>query len=458
MQNLPFVSTLPDLVWPAAVTPRGMATLSFLYQLERAEWWTAEALRDRQRQQLVQLVHFASAHVPFYRDRLAGLSDLQGEAFWDAWQALPVLTRQDVQAAGDMLVASGIPEGHGGTAEVFTSGSTGRPIRALRTELWQILWSAVTVRDHLWHRRDLSGKLAVIRDSKAGKALPPEGERFERWGFSTGEIFATGPSVSLNITTPVEQQLDWLQREAPDYFLTHPTMLAALLRHSAERGVKPRRLKQVLTLSEALQPGLRELCQEVWGVPVADAYSTREAGYLALQCPDVAHYHVQSETVLVEILDETGTPCAPGGIGRVIVTPLHNLAMPLIRYDIGDYAEAGGPCRCGRGLPVICKILGRRQNMLHLADGSERWPLLSSDDIGKFLALAPIRRYQFAQTHHDRIEVRLQTVRLLTGEEERGIVAWAQAKFGATFTIDLAFPANLAITEAGKFDDFVCLF
>jgi len=28
--------------------------------------------------------------------------------------------------------------------------------------------------------------------------------------------------------------------------------------------------------------------------------------------------------------------CAPGEIGRVVVTPLHNFAMPLFRYDIGD--------------------------------------------------------------------------------------------------------------------------
>ena len=330
-------------------------------------------------------------------------------------------------------------------------------MRALRTELWQILWSAVTVRDHLWHRRDLSGKLAVIRDFKAGKALYPEGERFQHWGFSTGEIFATGPCASLNITTPVDRQIDWLQREAPDYLLTHPTMLAALLRRSAELGVRPARLKQVLTLSEALQPGLRELCQSVWGVPIVDAYSTREAGYLALQCPEATHYHVQSETALVEILDAAGGPCAPGEIGRVIVTPLHNVAMPLIRYDVGDYAEAGGSCGCGRGLPVIGRILGRRQNMLRLADGSERWPLLSSDDIGQLLALAPIRRYQFAQTHRDRIEVRLQAARPLAQEEERRVVAWTQAKFGAAFAVELVYPTDLAISEAGKFEDFVCL-
>lgn len=454
---LPFASALSDIVWPAAVSGRGMATLSLLFQLERMQWWPADRLRDRQQAQLKRLLRHAAVHVPFYRGRLGTLPDADGEAFWERWRETPFLTRQNVQAAGEALLSRAIPDGHGELSEIFTSGSTGRPIRAVRTELWQLMWSAVTVREHLWHGRDLSQKLAAIRHSTAGKAPYPEGERFEQWGFSTADIFKTGPCVSLNITTQIDDQLRWLQREAPDYLLTHPTMLDRLVRRSAEIGFRPHRLRQVLTISEILAPGLRELCHRLWGVPIVDTYSTREAGYLALQCPDAEHYHLQSETVLVEILDPAGKACGPGEIGRVIVTPLHNLAMPLLRYDLGDYAEVGEACTCGRGLPVIRRILGRRQNMLRLPDGGERWPLLSSGDIGKLLALAPIRQYQFAQTHRDRIEVRLQAARPFTDDEARGVVDWARAKFGDAFRIELAFPAELTRTASGKFEDFISL-
>ena len=402
------------------------------------------------------LLSHAARHVPFYRRRLGKLADADGEAFWQDWRELPLLTRQDVQQAGRDLVSRALPDGHGELTEVYTSGSTGKPIHAVRSDLWLLMWSAVTVREHLWHGRDVAGKLAAIRESTAGKALYPDGEHLENWGFSTADIFRTGPCVSLNITTPVDDQLEWLVREAPDYLLTHPTMLDRLIRRSAETGLRPRKLRQVLTISEVLAPGLRELCRAEWNAPVVDTYSTREAGYLALQCPDTDHYHLQSETALVEILDPAGRPCAPGDIGRVIVTPLHNLAMPLVRYDIGDHAEVGAPCSCGRGLPVIRRILGRRQNMLRTAEG-ERWPLLSSDDIGKLLALAPIRQYQFAQTHPDRIEVRLQATRTLTDEEALGVVDWGRAKFGQGFRIDLAFPSELSRTTSGKFEDFVCL-
>ena len=43
----------------------------------------------------------------------------------------------------------------------------------------------------------------------------------------------------------------------------------------------------------------------------------------------------------------------PGEIGRLVVTRLHHFATPLLRYDIGDYAEVGDACPCGRGLPVL---------------------------------------------------------------------------------------------------------
>lgn len=457
IKPLPFASSLPEIAWPAAVSSRGMAVLSLLFQLERTERWSIEQLRDFQQVQLKRLVAHAVAHVPFYRDRLASLATAEGEAFWDSWHRIPLLTRAVVQQAGDALMSRTIPDAHGGLSEIFTSGSTGQPVRALRTELSQLFWSAVTVRDHLWHGRDLSGKLAAIRESTAGKALYPDGARFDRWGFSTADIFATGPCVSLNITTAVDEQLTWLAREAPDYLLTHPTMLDRLLRRSAATGIVPIALKQVLTISEILPSGLRDLCREVWGASIVDNYSTREVGYLALQCPDAEHYHLQSETVLVEVLDANGKACVPGEVGRVVATPLHNVAMPLLRYEVGDYAEVGPACSCGRGLPVVRRILGRQQNMLRLPDGGERWPLLSSNDIGKLLALAPIHHYQFVQTALDHIEVRLQTARPLDALEEKRLVDWAHEKFGGWLRIDLAYPAELGRTAAGKFEDFICI-
>ena len=123
------------------------------------------------------------------------------------------------------------------------------------------------------------------------------------------------------------------------------------------------------TFGEILEPVCRATCQQVFGVKVVDMYSSQEVGYIALQCPEHEHYHVQAENLLVEVLAEDGRGCGPGEVGRVVVTTLHNFAMPLLRYDIGDYAEVGASCPCGRGLGVLTRILGRQRNLLVLPDG-----------------------------------------------------------------------------------------
>jgi len=456
MAIMQYKSSITEIVWPAVPDSRAAALLAILFQLEQSQWWSPAELGHRQAEQLALLVEHARRTVPFYRDRLGAPSGAAAEPIGDeAWSRLPLLTRSDIQAAGDALLSREIPPDHGQTSDIFTSGSTGKPIRAVRTQLWEMFWSAFTIRDHFWHRRDLAGKLAAIRETGAGTALYPAGDRAPTWGYSSGSLFATGPTASLNAMTPVEEQAEWLRREDPDYLLTHPSIAHRLAAFCLRHGIRVPKLRQVETISEILRPATRDACRAAWGVPVVDLYSAREAGYIAFQCPDHEHYHVQAEGIFVEVLDRHGRSCRPGEVGRVVVTPLHNFAMPFIRYDIGDFAEPGAPCPCGRGLPVLKRILGRKQNMLVLPSGEQRWPLLSSSDIGALLAIAPIRQYQFAQKSVDAIELRLAVSRPLTREEEEALRRWVGEKFRYSFTVTFAYYDELPRATSGKFEDFI---
>lgn len=128
------------------------------------------------------------------------------------------------------------------------------------------------------------------------------------------------------------------------------------------------------------------------------------------------------------MLDDDDQPCGPGEAGRVVITGLRNYAMPLIRYQVDDYAELDEACDCGRGLPVLKRILGRVKDIWVLPTGEQRWTLLSSPELRQFMALAPIIQYQFARVAVDRVEVRLVTERDVTAEEERNITAWVHEK------------------------------
>jgi phenylacetate-CoA ligase len=371
------------------------------------------------------------------------------------WLRLPLLSRADIQAASSSLQSSALPATHGRLQETFTSGTTGKPIRTVRSEMWSLVWSALTLRDHLWHRRDMRGKLAVIRESNREVAPYPAGVAQESWGNAEMIVRDSGPGVGLNVHCSPAQQTEWLVRQDPDYLLTFPTVLEALAEHCIQQRIRPARLKQVVTIAEPLQPEVRALCREAWGVPISDIYSTREVGYIALQCPEHEHYHVQSEGTLVEVLDKGGVPCGPGHIGRVVVTSLHNFAMPLIRYDLGDFAELGEVCPCGRGLPVLARIAGRTQEMLVLPSGERRFALLSSQSLKKLLSAAPIRQYQIVQQSLERLSLRLVVGRSLTSDEEDALRRWLRDKFGYPFEVTITYHEEIPRTAGGKFQDFV---
>ncbi|MFB9267344.1 phenylacetate--CoA ligase family protein [Bradyrhizobium erythrophlei] len=453
-------SAIAGIAWPGIPAPTGAGLLAILFQLEQSQWWAPEEVSRRQRDQLKVLLSHAGTHVPFYRERLRDLGDLPADDTWPTvWRRIAPLIRAEIQAADaeETMITQALPPGHGELRQIYTSGSTGKPIRSVRTQLWELMWSAFTVRDHLWHRRDFRGTFATLRESGAGKALYPDGARSGSWGYSSATILKTGPMASLNITTPVEHQVEWLRRQDPDYLLTHPTIAQRLAVHCREHGVELPRLKQVITISENLKPEVRSAVRHAWGVPLVDIYSTREIGYIALQCPDHEHYHIQSEHVFVEVVNEEGQPCAPGEVGKLLVTSLHNLAMPLIRYDIGDFVEVGPPCPCGRGLPVINRILGRTQNMLIMPSGQRRWPLLSSANIESMLEIAPgIRQYQLVQKAPDLIELRLAVTRALGADAEARLAEWVRTKLGAPFRVVFAYFDEIPRTAAGKFEDFVC--
>ena len=430
-------SALEGVRWPALPGAEGARMLALQYQFAQSERWSPAELRAAQFAQLTQLLQHAKTTVPFYRERLAGVAadrPLDVAAF----ERIPLLQRQDIQENFDALVSRALPPDHGGMQEGQTSGSTGRPIRFMATQLTEVFWHAFTLREHLWQRRDFSGKLAAIR----ARVTPGVGAG---WGASTDSAFRTGPSVLCNTELPIAEQAQWLIKQNPDYLISVASNVHELARHCGRLGLRPPLLREVRTYGEALHPDARADIRSAWGVPVIDMYSCREAGYLALQCPEHEHYHAQ------ELLDEQGRPCEPGKLGRVVITALHNFATPLIRYDIGDYAEAGERCDCGRGLPVIRRIVGRVRNMLRLPGGGMRYPRFGEYEFGE---IKSVRQFQVVQKTLQDIDVVLVVARPLTPAEEDTLRALIIRNLAHPFAVCFVYRDNIPRSAGGKYEDF----
>lgn len=456
-----FRSALPDIAWPALPSAASGNLLALQFQFERSE---RQPPADRAASQAIQrekLITHAHDALPFWRARLRKAGWQPGTPLTETlWRALPILTRAEAQAAGTRLHCQAVPETHGTVRAATTSGSTGRPLTALKTDVSLFFWHGAVLREALWHGLDLSGTLAIIRRDPENKAHPPAGRATEDWGPSYATAFHTGPGALLDVRAAIPDQLAWLVARNPTYLRTWPSNLLALARAAQAAGTTLPALRAVLTFGEAVSDELRAACRAAWGVELVDAYSAEEVGYIALQCPanppqGHPHYHVLDESMLVEVLDQAGAPCAPGQPGRVVLTPLHNYAMPLIRYEIGDYAELGQPCDCGRTLPVLTRILGRARNRIVLPNGERRFVA----NLGNFSTLAAgalIQQYQLAQVGPEQLELRVVTQREFTQVEAAELTSALENRYGARFNVRIAYRQSIPRAASGKYEDFVC--
>jgi len=128
--------------------------------------------------------------------------------------------------------------------------------------------------------------------------------------------------------------------------------------------------------------------------------------------------------------------------------------MPLLRYEIGDYAEVGHCCGCGRGLPVLNRILGRQRNMFRLPSGELIWPSLILDGDAAPPVAASIRQYQIIQRTIDRLEVRLVAEDRLAQSAELELTKWIHRSLGAAFTVEFNYVPSIARSAGGKYEDF----
>lgn len=436
---------VPGNAWPPLHSSRLGSLAALIRELDATQWLSPEAIAEGERRQLTLLARHYADRSPQFLARLKS-AGLTADTLADNFAALPLLERRTLQADPGTLEEGALPAGHKPIQFVQTSGSTGEPVKVAKTAVTQLFWAAMTIRYHLWHERDFTGRLAAAR------ALMPDPGPSATWGTPFTAFFDTGPALRIDNGVDIAAQAADLAAFKPDTLIVYPTNLAALLDRIEAGDLALPTLKRVRTIAETLPPEVRRRAEAALGASVRDCYSSEEAGYLAIECPEGGQYHVMAETLLIEVIDEAGRPCREGEVGRIVVTDLHNHATPIIRYAIGDHAEVGGRCRCGRGLPTLKRILGRTRNMILLPDGRSYWPLTANKRLREF---APVIQYQYIQESLDSVEARLVVERPLTAEEEDALRGVIRLYLGHDFAIRFTyFDLQIPKGRNGKFEEF----
>ena len=449
-----FVSATEGMFWPAVPGRSAAELMAQLYQLEQTQYFPEPLLRARQLQQFVHLARHAAETSEFYAERLRALgSPVTDPWTWERFATLPLLTRRQLLTEAPRIHSQRPPQSHGQWHEIQTSGSTGEVVAVRRTGVNQLLWLALSMRDHLWHQRDFRKTLCVVRAGIEVRDAAAEA-REAGWGPPVSWLHDSGPCYTRPLATDVAELGQWLVEKDPDYLLTYPTALQALVDYFDDGRPRPAKLGEVRTIGETLSPALRERCQAVLGARIVDSYSAQEVGAIALQCPESGLYHTHAESLLVEVLNADGQACAPGETGRVVVTDLHNFATPLIRYELRDYAEVGAACTCGRSLPTLTRVLGRQRNMVALPNGQRYWPLVG---LHRFREVTQVLQYQLIQHDLSHVEMRLVVAVKLDADAQQRLIGIVQQALGHPFEIRLSYvEGELPPSAGGKFEEFVC--
>jgi phenylacetate-CoA ligase len=308
--------------------------------------------------------------VPFYEERLGRISRDPEQLAGEAFGAIPPLEKSDIAAHGDQLLRRGAADRGPGITVVTSGGTTGVPTRIVHDAATTDAHAAAALRCHLWFGADPTRRHLLLWG-------PPPDEN--TYGFLGGRLKGFVLRRILLETYGLDDaraRAYWERIVGAgrlELVVGYSSALCAIAA-KARPGERARVRAAVVAAAEPIFDFQRPAIAAAFGAPVRERYGCNEFSGLAHECAE-GGLHVFSDRVHLEIVRDDGSAAGPGEIGQVLVTDLDNLHMPLIRYRVGDLAEAGTTaCRCALPFPTLARVHGRRRDLLRGPEGAVQSP------------------------------------------------------------------------------------
>jgi phenylacetate-CoA ligase len=444
-------AALRNVLFPTWERVRGRPTLALLRYLEHMERASRDQLHDLRSGFLRRLVRHAVHHTAHYADKLGGLGIEAGDIrSVDDLAKLPVLERAEAVESLERRTARIPPV----VVVKGSSGTTGIPMEVrynAESRHWRDAikwrgygWAGYRVGDkalHFW------GRLAVGPPGRFGK-LKVELDHLLR----RDTYFDCGNRGDDNLRAVAR----WIRRERPTIVLAYSQALGDLSRFINREGMRDWPDIPVICGAEKVLPDDRAHMVQAFGPGVFETYGCREFMLMGSECEMHDGLHESMENLVVELLvrEPGGTwrAAMPNEPGEVVVTDLHNLACPLIRYVTGDIAIARVdiPCACGRTLRRFGPVEGRVTETLRDAAGNPVNGLMFS--ILFVSLLEHVRQFQAVQKVDGHLIVRVvpknggTTIAPAAETLSRDFVAKYMP--GTRFSIEVV--DDIPLTAAGK--------
>lgn len=385
--------------------------------LEEQQFWTGDRLGEYRNMRLREVLGTALRDVPFYRDLSSqiGSVHLDGESLADPLQLLgrfPIVSKQTLRGSSNELRTEPFL---GRTLSKTTGGSTGEPVTILKNAGAMAQERAAMWLAYGWFGVEIGDRCMRFWGVPRGSA--------RRWTSRLGDIAMNRRRASSFSFSDKDLGEYWktLRRFSPHYLHGYASMLVQMAVYGEKEGFGPPSadLKSIVATAEVLSDVDKSRLERVFGAPVQIEYGCGEVGPIAYSCEQGGLHQLQTN-VHVEIVDDFGKPAKSG---RLVITDLHNTAMPLIRYDVGDLGSWGADCTCEKGFPLLEGVHGRAYDIVTSPDGSRfhgEFFMYMFEDIER--EGGSVDQFQVAQTATSELTVRIVTSSQDWGAQKRLVV------------------------------------
>ncbi len=443
---------VPDLLVRRVFEPlwdvyEGSVRLRTLRELRRTQWWPREKIVANQKRKLAALTRHAAATCPFYerRFRKAGIDPASVRGIEDL-RELPLLTKTDVRQHAAEICSAAYRRGD--LVSANTGGSTGVSLRVYGDATGREQRNAAAMRSDEWTGWRPGEPLAAVWGN------PPVARTLKnkiRRHFKDRIIYLD----TMHLTSDaIDEFLAAWKRLRPSLLFGHAHSLFLLAEDLRQRGLQARPTGVVATSMMLIEPE-RAVMEQVFGVPVNDRYGCEEVSLIACECEKHRGLHLNADHNIVEFLRGDDTPCEMGEDGRIVVTELINLGMPMIRYEVGDRGvPSARECACGRGLPLMESLTGRMADFLIAEDGAR---VAGISLIERTLTRIPgIYQMQFVQNERGRLRVNVVQDNRYTEQTETDLTATLRQTLGATLRVEIAIVDRIQQEANGKYRFAIC--
>ena len=430
-------------LFPAYETLIQRGTHRFLAEYRRNQWLDAESIARIQLDKLNSLLEFCWDQVPYLDSawRKSGLRPRRLESAREL-EDFPILTKQEI--TGNYLEMTSHPW-RGRSMAKTTGGTTGDPFRFEYTMESYARRTAAMWRSYEWAGAGPGERTAYLWGVPTPKRLRNRlKDNAYHWAFNR-RVFNANAMLKESDIADYARAIDQYR---PVVLVGFVRSVLAMARWISRTGHSVRGLASIVTGAEALYEAERKEIESAFACPVFNTYGSREFMLIAAECERRAGLHVNADHLVVELVDREGRGVS-GEPGDVVVTDLHNFAMPLVRYRNGDRATAKhkGTCACGRGLPLLQSVDGRILDMIVTPDGRN---VPGEFFVYVMLGRTAVKRYQVVQVETDALEVRIMSNDALPLSERDRMIAQIAEVTGPAMRIAVVKVDEIDEPASGK--------